>query len=38
MQKEKNPFTGYKYEHWHIRYVGNISTAIQNRGITLEEY
>jgi len=36
--KGKEAITGYKYEPWHIRYVGNISTAIHNRGITLEEY
>jgi D-alanyl-D-alanine carboxypeptidase len=36
--KGKESTTGYKYEPWHLRYVGNISTAIQNRGITLEEY
>ncbi|CAH2715342.1 hypothetical protein BACCIP111895_02526 [Neobacillus rhizosphaerae] len=36
--KGKESITGYKYEPWHLRYVGNISTAIQTRGITLEEY
>jgi len=36
--KGKESITGYKYEPWHLRYVGNISSNIQNRGITLEEY
>lgn len=31
--------TGYKYEPWHLRYVGTeISSDIAERGITLEEY
>lgn len=31
--------TGYKYEPWHLRYVGqDISTDIASKGITLEEY
>ncbi|MFX3636431.1 MAG: D-alanyl-D-alanine carboxypeptidase family protein [Candidatus Pristimantibacillus sp.] len=31
--------TGYKYEPWHIRYLGeDISTEIASKGITLEEY
>lgn len=35
----KTHITGYKYEPWHIRYVGkNHATNIYNRNITLEEY
>ncbi|WP_018750070.1 M15 family metallopeptidase [Paenibacillus sanguinis] len=35
----KESITGYKYEPWHLRYVGKeISTDISERGITLEEY
>lgn len=35
----KEPITGYKYESWHVRYVG-VETAkeIMSRGICLEEY
>lgn len=37
--KGKEHITGYKYEPWHIRYVGEShSTKIHNLGITLEEY
>ena len=37
--KGKEYITGYKYEPWHIRYVGvNVATEIYNQGITLEEY
>ena len=37
--KGKESITGYKYEPWHIRYVGeNAATEIYNAGITLEEY
>ncbi|MCR1934721.1 M15 family metallopeptidase [Clostridium tepidum] len=37
--KEKEYVTGYKFEPWHIRYVGvEAATEIMNRGITLEEY
>jgi len=36
--KGKESITGYKYEPWHLRYVGHISKPIKNRGITLEEY
>lgn len=37
--KEKEDITGYKYEPWHIRYVG-VETAkeISSLGLTLEEY
>ncbi len=35
----KESITGYKYESWHIRYVGSeLATTLYNRGITLEEY
>ncbi|ANS76186.1 peptidase M15 [Paenibacillus yonginensis] len=35
----KEDITGYKYEPWHIRYVGkDIAKEIADRGITLEEY
>lgn len=37
--KGKEAITGYKYEPWHIRYVGpKIATEIMSKGITLEEY
>ena len=36
--KGKESITGYKYEPWHIRYVGSAATDIYNMGITLEEY
>ena len=37
--KGKESITGYKYEPWHIRYVGeNVATEIYNQGVTLEEY
>lgn len=37
--KGKETITGYKYEPWHIRYVGpEISEEIMNKNITLEEY
>lgn len=36
--KGKESVTGYEYEPWHLRYVGNISKPIKNQGITLEEY
>ena len=36
----KSDVTGYSYEYWHIRYIGNIAIAkdIAQKGITLEEY
>ncbi|WP_082927022.1 M15 family metallopeptidase [Paenibacillus tuaregi] len=35
----KESITGYKYEPWHIRYVGKeIADEITSKGITLEEY
>ncbi len=37
--KGKEKITGYKYEPWHIRYVGTkIAKEIMSRSITLEEY
>jgi len=37
--KGKESITGYKYEPWHIRYVGvNVATEIYSQGVTLEEY
>lgn len=34
----KEGITGYAYEPWHIRYVGEIAEDIYNSGLTLEEY
>ena len=35
----KEDITGYVYEPWHIRYVGNnISKQIKNTGLCLEEF
>lgn len=35
----KEDITGYKYEPWHIRYVGvDIARDIYNSGLTVEEY
>ena len=35
----KEQITGYDYEPWHIRYVGNeVAKEIAYKGITLEEY
>ncbi|RTE09324.1 M15 family metallopeptidase [Paenibacillus whitsoniae] len=37
--KGKEAITGYQYEPWHIRYVGNdIAKEIQTKNVTLEEY
>ena len=37
--KDKEDITGYKYEPWHIRYVGAQKAAeITNSGLTVEEY
>lgn len=37
--KGKTDITGYKYEPWHLRYVGkDVAEEIMSRGITLEEY
>lgn len=34
----KESITGYMYESWHIRFVGNDATKIYQSGLTLEEY
>ncbi len=37
--KSKESITGYKYEPWHIRYLGvDIATDVFNSGLCLEEY
>ncbi len=37
--ENKEEKTGYVYEPWHIRYVGNkVATEIKNTGFCLEEY
>lgn len=37
--KGKEDITGYKYEPWHLRYVGpEMARVLAERGITLEEY
>ncbi len=37
--KSKEAITGYKYEPWHIRYLGEtIATDVYNSGLCLEEY
>ncbi len=37
--KGKENITGYKYEPWHIRYLGvEKATDVHNSGLTLEEY
>ncbi|MDO5558885.1 MAG: D-alanyl-D-alanine carboxypeptidase family protein [Oscillospiraceae bacterium] len=37
--KSKETVTGYKYEPWHIRYLGvDTATAVYNSGLCLEEY
>ena len=37
-QKGKENITGYSYEPWHIRYVGNIAKNIYENNLSLEEY
>lgn len=37
--KGKEDITGYKYEPWHIRYLGTEKAAdVYKSGLTLEEY
>jgi D-alanyl-D-alanine carboxypeptidase len=37
--KGKDSITGYKYEPWHLRYVGKrLAKKIMSQGLTLEEY
>ena len=35
---DKEDITGYNYESWHFRYVGNIATYLYKNNLTLEEY
>ena len=37
-QKNKEHITGYKYEPWHLRYIGNIAEDVYKSEKTLEEY
>lgn len=37
--KGKTDYTGYKYESWHVRYIGGAKAkAVYESGVTLEEY
>lgn len=37
--QDKTHITGYIYEPWHIRYVGQaVAMEISEKGLTLEEY
>ena len=36
--KEKENITGYPYEPWHLRYIGDLACDIYNNNLTLEEY
>lgn len=37
--KDKEDITGYKYEPWHVRYLGeDAAEKVYNSGLTLEEY
>ncbi len=36
--QDKQDITGYTYEPWHYRYVGDIATDIVNSGLTYDEY
>lgn len=37
--KGKEHITGYKYEPWHLRYLGvELATSVYNSGLCLEEY
>ncbi len=35
---DKENITGYNYESWHLRYVGNIARYLYTNKLTLEEY
>ena len=35
---DKEDVTGYNYESWHLRYVGNIANYLYINKLTLEEY
>ena len=37
-EKGKEHITGYNYEPWHFRYVGDIAEEIYQSGLTYEEY
>lgn len=37
-KKETESITGYMYEPWHIRYLGDIAEEVHFSGLTLEEY
>ena len=34
----KENITGYSYEPWHFRYIGNLANYLYNKNITLEEF
>ena len=36
--KDKESITGYMYEPWHLRYIGDKASDIYHCGLTLEEY
>jgi len=37
--QDKEEITGYMYEPWHVRYLGNpLATEVYNSGLCLEEY
>jgi len=36
--KGKEDITGFRYEPWHLRYVGDIASYIYENNLTLEEY
>lgn len=36
--EDKVDVTGYNYESWHYRYVGDVATQMTENGLTLEEY
>ena len=36
--EDKEEITGYIYEPWHLRYVGNIAPFLVKHNLTLEEY
>ena len=36
--KDKEHITGFNYEPWHLRYVGEIATYLYENDLTLEEY
>lgn len=37
--KNKEHITGYKYEPWHLRYIGKkLATYLKHKNITLDEY